>query len=66
MEEYPKKEEQHLQVNDWDAEYKSHQDVDDERLQQHMHLPDIEKYKLFRKMMRIGKMLASAKITHQA
>ncbi|WP_127129339.1 hypothetical protein [Pseudoflavitalea rhizosphaerae] len=67
MKEYPKKEEQHLQqVNDHDAEYKSHQDVEDKRLEQHMRLSDIEKYKLFRRMLRIGKMLASAKITHQS
>lgn len=66
MQEYPDKKEQQLQINEDDVAYGAHQSLDDERLRMHMQLSDTEKYKLFRKMMRIGKMLASAKITHQA
>lgn len=66
MKEYPKNEENQHQINEQDAEYNAYQAEDDERLRQHLLLSYTDKYKLFRKMMRIGKMLASAKITHQA
>ena len=39
-------------------------EVEKKRLIQNMMLSDIEKFKKFCRIMRIGKMLASAKVTH--
>ena len=66
MKEYSKDNAQNQQVNESSAEYAAYQAVDYIRLREHMAMSDLEKYRLFRKMMRIGKMLSSAKVTHKS
>lgn len=65
MEEYPKdNEKQEGHVNEPDAEYANREAIELERLKKHVYMSDMEKLKLFCRMLRIGKMLSSAKITH--
>ena len=67
MEEYPKNDEGNQQhLDEQHAEYVNFQSIEDARLREHVFMSDIEKYKLFRKMMRIGKMLSTAKVTHHS
>ncbi|MBS1620463.1 MAG: hypothetical protein JST10_10110 [Bacteroidetes bacterium] len=44
--------------------YAKQNEVEEKRLIQNMMLSDMDKFKKFCRMMRIGKMLASAKVSH--
>jgi hypothetical protein len=45
--------------------YERQEENDIQRIRQAILMSDMEKFRLFCKMMRIGKMLSSAKITHK-
>lgn len=51
-------------LNEHFVPYTQQKEVEEKRLIQNMMLSDMEKFKKFCRMMRIGKMLASAKVTH--
>jgi hypothetical protein len=46
-------------------DYAAREALEEARLKEVLLMSDMEKFKLFCRMMRIGKMLASAKVTHQ-
>ena len=45
--------------------YATREALEEARLKEVLQMSDMEKFRMFCKMMRIGKMLASAKVTHQ-
>ena len=62
--EYKNTSEDNSFLNEHFVPYAQQMEVEKKRLLQNMTLSDMEKFRKFCRMMRIGKMLASAKVTH--
>ena len=46
-------------------EYTKYDELEKTRLRHAMQMSDMEKFRMFCRMMRVGKMLSSAKVTHK-
>jgi hypothetical protein len=62
---YDIKEEKPLIVSESFVPYEKQEENEVQRIRQAILMSDMEKFRLFCKMMRIGKMLSSAKVTHK-
>jgi hypothetical protein len=63
--EYHIKEEQPFIVSESFVPYEKQEQNETEKIRKAILMSDMEKFRLFCKLMRIGKMLSSAKVTHK-